>query len=51
VPLSPEQARGLHTARARLGLYDNEGDRRARAEALAEGLLSLRRAVERGTLA
>jgi hypothetical protein len=30
---------------------DSEGDRRARAEALADGLLSLRRAVERGTLA
>jgi hypothetical protein len=27
------------------------GDRRARAEALAEGLLSLRHAVEKGTLA
>jgi len=30
---------------------ERSGERRARAEELADGLLSLRRAVERGTLA
>jgi hypothetical protein len=55
-PPDPEvaagHARGLATARARLGLDARDGDdRRARAEALAAGLLSLRRAAERGVLA
>lgn len=41
--------RGLEIARLRL--EPGQGDRRARAEALAEGLVALRRAVEHGTLA
>lgn len=45
------QARGLATMRARLGGHAVAGDRRARAEALADGLLSLLRAVEEETLA
>jgi hypothetical protein len=43
--------RGLQTAQLRLGVETGVGDRRARAELLAEGLISLRRAVQRGTLA
>ena len=43
--------RGLATARARLGASPLVGDtREARARALAEALVSLRRAVEAGVL-
>jgi hypothetical protein len=50
---TPEARRGLAIARARLGLPTEElgGDRRERAEALAKGLLELRAAVAKGTLA
>lgn len=45
-------ARGLATARGRLGLSPLPGGtRQERAEALAEGLVALRRAVEASVLA
>jgi len=44
-------ARGLATARARLGVAPLQGDtREARARALAEGLVSLRHAVAAAVL-
>jgi hypothetical protein len=58
--MGSERARnGFSVMEARLGRHDRlgrtdapaTGDRRARAEALAAGLLVLRQAVERGTLA
>ena len=48
----PEALRGLAIARARLGDSDELAlDRRDRAEALASGLLELRAAVQKDTLA
>ncbi len=50
-PPHPDALRGLGIARARLGMAaEGEGDRRARAEALAKGLVDLRTAVGKDTL-
>jgi len=52
-PPTPEALRGLAIARARLGDEPDElpRDRRERAETLAKGLVELRAAVQKDTLA